>query len=617
MFVNIQELDIMKILMDKPFVSQRILAEESGHSLGVVNRSLRNLAKAGYLNDAMQLTDKAIELGEKRRPRRAVILAAGFGMRMVPINLESPKALLEVNGQTLIERQICQLHEAGIHEIYVVAGFMKEKFDYLIDEYGVQLVINRDYASRNNLYSVKLVLDHIDNAYIVPCDIWCAANPFSSRELYSWYMVSDREDPDSDVRVNRKRELVAAGTSGNAMIGIAYLQGEDAAVVRERIRALCGTFGKDGAFWEEALYERGKMIVPAKTVPAGEAVEINTYEQLRELDRGSSQLRSEVMDVIARVFSCGVEEIREIEVLKKGMTNRSFLFTCRGGKYIMRVPGEGTDKLIDRAKEADVYRAISGKGLCDDPVYIDPVTGYKITRYLEGVRVCDAESVDDLKRCMKRLRSFHEMKIEVGHDFDIFGQIEFYEGLRNGQPSVYRDYGRTKERVLSLKPFIDRYAGAKVLTHIDAVPDNFLFYKGADGKEQLQLTDWEYAGMQDPHVDIAMFCIYSLYDKSRVDRLIGLYFDTDRAELDECNKEMRGNGNPDVPDAPAGVPAITVAKIYAYIAACGLLWSNWCEYKLLLGVEFGEYSLRQYRYAKDYYRYAAEMIREMEEDRNA
>ena len=90
-----------------------------------------------------------------------------------------------------------------------------------------------------------------------------------------------------------------------------------------------------------------------------------------------------------------------------------------------------------------------------------------------------------------------------------------------------------------------------------------------------------------------------------------------KAELDERNKEMRGNGNPDVPDAPAGVPAITVAKIYAYIAACGLLWSNWCEYKLLLGVEFGEYSLRQYRYAKDYYRYAAEMIREMEVDRNA
>ena len=50
------------------------------------------------------------------------------------------------------------------------------------------------------------------------------------------------------------------------------------------------------------------------------------------------------------------------------------------------------------------------------------------------------------------------------------------------------------------------------------------------------------------------------------------------------------------------------AVIYALIAACGLLWSNWCEYKQHLGVEFGEYSLRQYRYAKEYYRYAAERM---------
>ena len=103
--------------------------------------------------------------------------------------------------------------------------------------------------------------------------------------------------------------------------------------------------------------------------------------------------------------------------------------------------------------------------------------------------------------------------------------------------------------------------------------------KKLDNSEKLQLTDWEYSGMQDPHVDIAMFCIYSLYNKQEVDRLIDIYFEN------KCNQETR-------------------AKIYAYIAACGLLWSNWCEFKATLGVEFGEYSLRQYRFAKDYYRYA-------------
>ena len=105
--------------------------------------------------------------------------------------------------------------------------------------------------------------------------------------------------------------------------------------------------------------------------------------------------------------------------------------------------------------------------------------------------------------------------------------------------------------------------------------------------------------MQDPHVDIAMFCIYSMYDKKQTDRLISLYFDPESAWGAE-----EGGSDP----AFKGLPAETVAKIYAYIAACGLLWSNWCEYKLSLGVEFGEYSLRQYRYAKDYYRYAAELI---------
>ena len=120
------------------------------------------------------------------------------------------------------------------------------------------------------------------------------------------------------------------------------------------------------------------------------------------------------------------------------------------------------------------------------------------------------------------------------------------------------------------------------LTHIDAVPDNFLFVE-QDGKEEIRLIDWEYAGMQDPHVDIAMFCIYSLYDRKEIDKLIDIYFEGN------CSRDVR-------------------IKIYCYIAACGLLWSNWCEYKRNLGVEFGEYSLRQYRYAKDYYKIVMEEL---------
>ena len=596
--MNIQEADILRTLKNTPFVNQRVLSETTGHSLGVVNRSLKQLMKDGCLNASYQLTEKAESEIRKRTPANAIILAAGFGMRMVPINSSTPKAFLEVKGERLIERLIRQLHDSGIRDITVVVGFMAESFEYLIDDFGVDLVVNEAYASRNNLHSLALAADHIHNTYILPCDIWCGSNPFRSPELYSWYMVSDSPDEDSDVRINRKMELIRVREkeTGNSMIGIACVLEPEAETLRKRLAEMDADPAHDADYWEEALYEKDRMILRARAIKSQDIIEINTYEQLRSFDASSNQLRSDAIAAIAEALHCRQADVVDISVLKKGMTNRSFLFSVKGSKYIMRIPGEGTDRLIDRRQEADVFRAVSGHGLCDDPVFIDPETGYKITKFLEGVRVCDPANESDLERCMEKLRTFHEMHLQVNHTFDLFGQISFYESLWEGTPSVYRDYPKTKENVLSLQPYIDSLEKDWCLTHIDAVPDNFLFYPdgnqdetrrgaaGPDGTgEALQLTDWEYAGMQDPHVDIAMFCIYCLYDKTQCDHLIDIYF------KGNCDKQTR-------------------AKIYCYIAACGLLWSNWCEYKRKLGVEFGEYSLRQYRYAKDFYRYAIELM---------
>ena len=570
--MNRQEQDILNILAGGTFSGQRELAEESGYSLGVVNRCLRSLTETGYVRADGTLTQNGQALLAENRPQRAVILAAGFGMRMVPINTETPKGLLQVHGERLMDRLIRQLHQAGIRDIRVVVGFLKEQYEYLIDEFGVELVVNPDYARKNNLHSVDRVRSALSDCYVVPCDLYCTENPFRTHEFYSWYMVSEAPAPDSTVRVNRKQALIPVSENGNRMIGICYLTADDGRKVSEKVHALCLDSRMDGAFWEEALYAEGKMLPAARMVPEGQVVEINTYEQLRELDGDSDQLQNDAIGTICRVFDASPRDITHITVLKKGMTNRSFLFTCRGKQYIMRIPGEGTDRLIDRRQEAAVYGAIRDLSLCDDVYYIDPANGYKITAFLENARVCDPENPNDVRRCMAFLRKFHERRLHVGHSFDIFGQIEFYEQLWKGNPSVYADYRRTKEQILSLRPYMEAHAGEKVLTHIDAVPDNFLL-TGDD----IRLIDWEYAGEQDPHVDIAMFAIYALYDRAQIDALIDAYF-------------------------PEGCPGETRLKIYCYVAACGLLWSNWCEYKRQLGVEFGEYSLRQYRYAKEFYR---------------
>lgn len=578
--MNYYEAEILKNIKQKKFINQRFISKSLGYSLGVVNKSLKSLIEKGYLTEKMELTLLAEQLFIKHAPKNAVILAAGFGMRMIPINMTTPKALLEVKGERLIDRLIAQLNEAGINKIYVVVGFMKDSFEYLIDKYGVELVYNSQYASLNNLHSLSLIAEKIHNTYIVPCDVWFKHNPFSANELYSWYMFSSSLEKGSVIRINRKGEAVKISDNdmGNKMVGLSYLTEPEATGISEKLADMDNAEHSDDS-WENALYNKGKMKVTAKTINDSDYVEINTYEQLRELDSDSNHLKSDVITAIANSLNCDKNDIVDINILKKGMTNRSFIFSVNEKKYIMRIPGEGTDKLINRKQEADVFNAIHGRGLCDDPIYINSDNGYKITEYLEGARVCDSRNEADVKRCIKKLREFHSMNITVSHDFDLFNQIEFYEKLWEGEKSVFFDYKTTKEDVFNLKTFVDGLDKGYCLTHIDAVPDNFLFYKMPNGKEGLQLTDWEYAGMQDPHVDIAMFCIYSLYDKKQCDRLIDIYFDND------CNRTTR-------------------AKIYAYISICGLLWSNWCEYKRKLGIEFGEYSLYQYRYAKEYYRYA-------------
>ena len=578
------ELDILLALAERTFSNQRELASYTGYALGAVNKAMHSLIVNGYIDASMSITEKGRSLLKANKPKQAIILAAGFGMRMVPINHETPKAFLEIDGQPLVERLICQLQEVGIHDIKIVVGFMKEQFDYLIDKYGVQLIVNPDYAKKNNLHSLALASRYIDNAYIVPSDVWCEKNPFSVNELYSWYMVSEIIESESDVRVNRKKELVRVtdGKDGNSMVGISYLCGSVADQVEKNILDMCKQPEYDGSFWETALYKDNKMMASARVVSSSEVVEINTYEQLRDLDDHSEQLKSDALEVIAKVFNCNTSDILDIQVLKKGMTNRSFLFTVNGAKYIMRIPGEGTDQLINREDEAEVFSSLKGKGLCDDPVYINPRNGYKITKFLEGIRTCDPYSEDDLMRCMRLLKKFHDMKLEVNHKFELFEKINFYESLWNGEKSVYRDYEITKQHVFELKDYIDKQKKDICLTHIDAVYDNFLFYM-CEGEEKLQLTDWEYSSMQDPHVDLAMFSIYAFYNKEQVDHLLDLYYEG------ECPEDVR-------------------TKVYAYMAICGLLWSNWCEYKSHLGIEFGEYSLRQYRYAKDYYKLAKERM---------
>lgn len=576
--MNIIESSILIQLKKNNTLTQRDLSNKLDCSLGMINKSIKSLKENLLLDDNNTLTSKANELLNTNKPKNAIILAAGIGMQMTPISKECPKGLLQINNIPIIENIINKLHDKGIKEIYIIVGYLKEQYEYLIDKYNVKLLVNNKYYETNNIYSLYLARKYINNSYIIPCDIYIENNPFNNLEINSWYLVSNNIKTIQRYKISKNKELKSVNKDYNTaeLIGISYINNKDSNILTNYFNNISddNIFTKKDYYWENIILNELNINIDAKSIP-GITKEINNFDDLRSLDPMSSSLRTEIINIITDTLNIDIFDINNISLSKKGMTNRSFLFETKDGKYIMRLPGEGTDQLINRKEEYDIYQTINKYHISDDVIYFNPNNGYKLTKFIEGSRNCNPYDINDLNLCMKFLKEFHDKQLQVNHTFDIFDKIDYYQSLWNNNKSLYNDYNTTKNHVLELKNIIDKLPKKWGLTHIDAVPDNFLIYDN----NKVRLIDWEYAGMQDCHSDIAFFCIYALYDKEHVDKLIDIYFDNN------CPKNIR-------------------LKIYCYIAICGLLWSNWCEYKYQLGVEFGEYSLAQYRYAKDYYHYA-------------
>lgn len=273
---------------------------------------------------------------------------------------------------------------------------------------------------------------------------------------------------------------------------------------------------------------------------------------------------------IKRAISPDVD-ISSFEPMKAGMTNDSYVFECEAGTFIVRIPGKGSEALINRRQENEVYQLIAGRGIADEVIYFDPASGIKITRYIEGARVADPHSEVEIAACMELLKSVHALRLEVSHVFDPWERLLYYESLWQGEASQYDDYEALKATIKTLYEWTKTMPRDIVLSHIDSVADNFLFTP--EGK--IYLIDWEYASMQDKDIDVAMFAVYSLLSKPEIDRLIDIY------QADDKDLIQR-------------------KKIYAYIAIMGLVWSNWCEFKLQSGEDFGEYMRGQYQFAKDF-----------------
>ncbi len=610
---------ICRTILENPAVTQREMARILDLSLGSINSLIKECTARGLIEEGnsgkerWKLLDAGRRLLAPYKVDGAVIIAAGFGSRFVPLTFETPKGLLEVFGERMIERQIRQLHEAGITDITIVVGYLKEKFEYLIDRFGVKLLYNPEYSTKNTLATVYRARKLFEgrNVYLLSSDNWLRENMYHSYECGAWYSASFQKGETREwcLEFNKKGRITDVKVGGKdswVMYGPVYFSREFSARFLPVLEACYEIPGTEQFYWEQvyvgmlsgearrrlerenpALLERAEREsgVPAREwaqiemdvnrQPENQVYEFENLEELRAFDpRYRNHSDNEAMDLVARVFQVPESRIQGIRCLKAGMTNQSFLFRVEEKQYICRIPGPGTELLVDRAQEAETYEAVSRLGITENLIYLNPENGYKIAEYFPDSRNVSAENWTDMERFMGLIRTLHQGGVSVPHRFDMRERIEFYETLcKTHGGALFEDYGQVREQMNWLMDRLDKMKRPLCLCHIDANVDNGLILP--DG--QLRLLDWEYAGMCDPLIDVAMCAIYSYYDDEQMDRLLELYLGR---RPDEEERFVT----------------------YAYAALGGFLWSQWAVYKKALGQEFGEYTIIMYRYAKHYYK---------------
>lgn len=147
--------------------------------------AIDELKRNFYLTDD-GITEKGLSFLEEHKVDNAIIMAAGYSARCMPLSNVMPKGLFRIKGEVLLEREIRQLQAAGVQEIIVVTGFLAEKFTYLRDQYGVMLIHNSDYDKYNNMASLYAAKDYIKNSYILCSDNYYEENIFH-RYIYAPY----------------------------------------------------------------------------------------------------------------------------------------------------------------------------------------------------------------------------------------------------------------------------------------------------------------------------------------------------------------------------------------------------------------------------------------------
>ena len=559
-------------------LSVRDIAKKCDLSVGTSSTVKNELIKSGYI-DEKGITEKGLEALKPYKVDNAVIMAAGMSSRFVPLSLEKPKGLLEVKGEVLIERQIKQLKAAGINDITIVLGYKKESFFYLEKEFNVKIVINPQFHLKNNTYTLYLVRDILKNTYICSSDDYFTENVFEEYVYTSYYAsihVTEKSDEwymikgsgDKIVAVEKK------GVEGDVMLGHVYWNRDFSAKMIEIISEAQKTGEYDGVLWEQVLTEHVKDLPPmvVKTYPSDVIFEFDSLDELRKFDESYiKKTRSFIMENISKTLDCGEDEIFNFKPIKEGLTNTSFVFEVKGKKYVYRHPGDGTEAIISRKHEKKSLELAKKAGVDPTFIYMNDEEGWKISHFVEGIRMPDYDNFEDSKRVIAVMKNLHEKNMHVDWWFRPYEDALDIEKLILEKTTIdVSDYQEIKDRITRLYEAVNGDGVEHRFCHCDTYKPNWML-----AGDKTILIDWEYSGEADPGCDLAAYIMDAMYSVDESKKFI---------------KEYLGNDDSDALEF----------HYLAYVALVSFYWFVWALYREACGAVMGESLHNWYVMARDY-----------------
>lgn len=223
---------------------------------------------------------------------RAIILAAGMGTRLRPLTLTTPKPLIPVQGEPMIERQIKFLHEKGIKDIIIVTGYLNESFDYLQENYGVKLVHNDKYNEYNNLYTMYLVKEFLPSAFVLEGDVYLNRNILDETVTESTYFSARKCNFTNEwmlkIGTDGYLDNIVVGSDDEELImcGVSYWSQEDGEFLKGKLEQAIEQGGFEEMFWDNLVKDSlDELKIKVHELKSDDLFEIDSLDELNELEQ--------------------------------------------------------------------------------------------------------------------------------------------------------------------------------------------------------------------------------------------------------------------------------------------------------------------------------------------